>query len=213
MSLVKFDAAYPYGDKHDEFAKVAVDGAESNGLFVGEVGIKDYGEKDNEELANRFKVLKEEFPVVYAFKKDPAEGGKVKQFRFDGTDFTAANIKAFLRDKTGHFLPVAGCIQELDKMALEASKGETPADWGQVAENMNEFIETLTDAKEKKKGSLYVKIIKKILSDGDDFPEKEIARTKKVLKESKVTEEKKKQMNEKINVLLSFVKPKDKDEL
>lgn len=53
VSLVKFDTAYPYGDKHEEFAKVAADGAELPGLFVGEVGIKDYGEKDNEELGNR----------------------------------------------------------------------------------------------------------------------------------------------------------------
>jgi len=52
-SLVKFDVAYPYGDKHEEFAKVAVDGAETKGLFVGEVGIKDYGDKDNEELGKR----------------------------------------------------------------------------------------------------------------------------------------------------------------
>ena len=43
VSLVKFDVAYPYGDKHDEFAKVALDGAEIDELFIGEVGIKDYG--------------------------------------------------------------------------------------------------------------------------------------------------------------------------
>ncbi len=52
-SLIKFDTAYPYGDKHEEFAKVAVDGAEVEDLFVGEVGIKDYGDKDNEELGTR----------------------------------------------------------------------------------------------------------------------------------------------------------------
>ncbi len=52
--MIKFDTAYPYGDKHEEFAKVAVDGAEKAGLFVGEVGIKDYGEKDNEELGKRY---------------------------------------------------------------------------------------------------------------------------------------------------------------
>ncbi len=53
--MIKFDTAYPYGDKHEEFAKVAVDGAEKAGLFVGEVGIKDYGEKDNEELGKRYR--------------------------------------------------------------------------------------------------------------------------------------------------------------
>ena len=52
--MVKFDVAYPYGEKHDEFAKLAVDGAEVDDLMIAEVGIKDYGEKDNEELGNRF---------------------------------------------------------------------------------------------------------------------------------------------------------------
>ena len=27
-SIIKFDVAYPYGEKHDEFAKVSVDGAQ-----------------------------------------------------------------------------------------------------------------------------------------------------------------------------------------
>jgi len=52
-SIIKFDVAYPYGEKHDEFAKISVDAAERRDLFVGEVGIKDYGDKDNEELGTR----------------------------------------------------------------------------------------------------------------------------------------------------------------
>merc|ERR1712179_41161 len=55
-SLVKFDVAYPYGDDHEEFAKVAKDAAGVDPLFIGEVGIKDYGEKDNEDLAAGFEV-------------------------------------------------------------------------------------------------------------------------------------------------------------
>ncbi len=45
VSVVKFDVAYPYGDKHDEFAKIALEAAELPNVFVGEVGIKDYGDK------------------------------------------------------------------------------------------------------------------------------------------------------------------------
>ncbi len=53
FTLVKFDAAYPYGDKHDSFAKVAAEAAKLQDVLVGEVGIKDYGEKDNQQLAER----------------------------------------------------------------------------------------------------------------------------------------------------------------
>ena len=45
VSLVKFDVAYPYGEKHDEYAKIAVEAADLPNVFIGEVGIKDYGDK------------------------------------------------------------------------------------------------------------------------------------------------------------------------
>ena len=54
VSVVKFDTAYPYGDKHEEFAKVALDGSSMDDVLIGEVGIKDYGDKDNEELGTRY---------------------------------------------------------------------------------------------------------------------------------------------------------------
>merc|ERR1711892_858799 len=73
-SLVKFDVAYPYGDQHDEFAKVAKDAADAGDLFVGEVGIKDYAEK--------FELTKDYYPTAFLFVKN-AEG-KVDSFRFAG---------------------------------------------------------------------------------------------------------------------------------
>ena len=45
VSLVKFDVAYPYGDKHEEFSKISEEAAELPNMFIGEVGIKDYGDK------------------------------------------------------------------------------------------------------------------------------------------------------------------------
>lgn len=52
-TLVKFDVAYPYGPKHDEFVKFAESVHNIDSLLVAEVGIKDYGDKDNEDLAKR----------------------------------------------------------------------------------------------------------------------------------------------------------------
>ena len=39
-SIIKFDVAYPYGEDHDEFAKIAKEASDVADLFVGEVGIK-----------------------------------------------------------------------------------------------------------------------------------------------------------------------------
>lgn len=52
-TLVKFDVAYPYGPKHDEYVKFAESVANVDSLLIAEVGVKDYGEKDNADLANR----------------------------------------------------------------------------------------------------------------------------------------------------------------
>ena len=38
VSLVKFDVAYPYGDKHEEFGKFSQSAAEIEDLFVGKYG-------------------------------------------------------------------------------------------------------------------------------------------------------------------------------
>ena len=75
-------------------------GSEFPELFVGEVGIKDYGDKDNAELGKRFNVVKDDYPVVYVFVKKPAEKegekDKLEEYRFDGI-FNANNLKGFLR--------------------------------------------------------------------------------------------------------------------
>ena len=79
---VKFDVAYPYGDKHEEFGKFSQDAAEIEELFVGEVGIKDYGDKDNTDLAEKFNVQKDDYPVVILFEKDSSTG-KLKDYRYN----------------------------------------------------------------------------------------------------------------------------------
>ena len=81
VSIVKFDVAYPYGDKHEQFGKFSQDAAEIEDLFVGDVGIKDYGDKDNGDLAERFNVKKDDYPVVILFQKD-IQSGKLKDFRY-----------------------------------------------------------------------------------------------------------------------------------
>ncbi len=201
VALIKFDTAYPYGDKHDEFAKVAVDAADQKRLFVGEVGVKDYGEKDNEELAKRFNVEKDDFPAVFVFTED-------QHYRFKAKEFTAENIKAFLRAKTGLYLPLAGCIEALDKLVLEELEKDE-ADFKGLLTKVEAF-----ETEEKKKADVYVKVLKKVVADGEDFITKELTRTKKLLDEAKVTEDKKKQLKEKSNVLKTFQRSnKAKDEL
>lgn len=67
VSIVKFDIAYPYGDKHEAYSQFAGDVAERvPDLLVAVVGVKDYGEKDNANLAKRFSV-REIYPDIKLF--------------------------------------------------------------------------------------------------------------------------------------------------
>lgn len=63
-SVVKFDVAYPYGEKHEQFGKLAEALSTNSDILVAHVGVKDYGDKENVALAERFKVVKEDYPVM-----------------------------------------------------------------------------------------------------------------------------------------------------
>ena len=117
-TLVKFDTAYAYGDKHEEFGKVAKDVAEIENILTAEVGIKDYGEKDNSALGEKYGVKKEDFPALFVFHKNK-QTGEIEHHKFtDEDDFKADTIKTFIRQKTGIYLPLPGCIEEFDNFAI-----------------------------------------------------------------------------------------------
>lgn len=65
--MVKFDVAYPYGDKHEQFGKLSATLTSNPNILVAEVGVKDYGDKENVNLAEKYKVVKEDYPVVFLF--------------------------------------------------------------------------------------------------------------------------------------------------
>lgn len=211
VSVVKFDTAYPYGDKHDEFAKVALEGADLPDFFVGEVGIKDYGDKDNEALGKKFSIVKDDYPAVMMFVRQ--SGGKPREeFKFTG-EFNAANLKNFIRQNSGVYMPLAGCIEEFDKLADRMVKaGDDKSELEKILKEAEAAAAKLTEEKQKKKADNYVKIMKKIVSDGKDFVAKERERTEK-MRSQKISDHKKQELGDKLNVLLSFVQRKEKDEL
>lgn len=115
--MVKFDVAFPYGEKHEEFGKVGTTTKDSPDILVAEVGVKDFGQKDNAELAERFNVKKEDYPVVLLFIQ-----GKTEPYKFvaeKDEDFTADNIKRFIKHKSGVYLGLPGCVEKLDRLAEE----------------------------------------------------------------------------------------------
>lgn len=65
--LVKFDIVYPYGEKHETFCQFAEQSSvHIDDFLVATVGIKDYGDRENSKLAERFNVGTD-FPVIKLF--------------------------------------------------------------------------------------------------------------------------------------------------
>lgn len=120
-ALIKFDVAYPYGEKQQVYEQFAADVAGATGglgaldLLVGCVGIKDYGEKDGATLAKRFAVAAD-YPDVQLF----VGGATGRRVRFpSGDPFTAEALKQFVRHNSRINLGLAGCVSELDRLAGE----------------------------------------------------------------------------------------------
>ena len=61
--FVRFDKEYAYGDDHDAWKKFAAEvGGSSAAMLVADVGVSEYGDKDNKDLADRFSIKTDEFP-------------------------------------------------------------------------------------------------------------------------------------------------------
>jgi len=201
-SLIKFDVAYPYGEEHDAFAQIAKESLDVGDLFIGEVGVKDYAERDNERLAERFDVSKEDFPAVILFVQ--VEGGKegnLLHFRF-GDKLNADGLKKFVRQKSGIYLSLPGCIEEFDKLVdklLSAPEAEKQS----VLKEAEALWDKTHGPRMAKRADIYVKLMRKVVATGPSFVAKEAQRVKKLLG-GKISSDKKEELEEKSNILKSF---------
>lgn len=116
--MVKFDVAFPFGNMHEEFGSVAETTKDVEDLLVAIVGVKDFGDKDNADLAKRFDIDKKDFPVVLLFVQGQTKPIKLLS-KENEQDFTATNIKRLVRAKTGIYLGLPGCVEQLDRLAEE----------------------------------------------------------------------------------------------
>ncbi|XP_072934290.1 endoplasmic reticulum resident protein 29 [Epargyreus clarus] len=201
-SLVKFDVAYPYGDKHDAFVALAKTSQDVDELLVAEVGVKDYGEKENEGLAKKYGASKENFPLVKLFIK-----GQSEPVVFDDSrGFTSDELRRFVREKSGVYLSLPGCVKELDILAMKYMKTDRESR-KDVLKEVEKILKTLAD-KEASSGKIYKTIMEKIQEKGDEFIISEKQRVNKLLG-GKVSEEKKKELALRINILQTFQLRKD----
>ncbi|KAK5638391.1 hypothetical protein RI129_012686 [Pyrocoelia pectoralis] len=200
--IVKFDVSYPYGDKEDVYVQLSKDIGTNKDVVVARVGVQDYGDKNNEALAKKYGITKDDFPVVLLFvegKRDPIPFPVKKEWVID-------DFRHFLRDNTNIYIGLPGCIESFDKLAQEfvvASNKE---------KKLKEAEKMLETQQEGSTAQIYIKLMKKVISDGVQFVQQELARLKKIIKEGKVNKNKMEELSQRMNILHSFV-VKQKEEL
>lgn len=79
-----------FGEKYDAFKKFAESAANTKDLLIAEIPVTDYGEKENDQLAQEYNVVKADFPAYKLFLK-----GKSTPIDYTG-DKTEDDLKRFL---------------------------------------------------------------------------------------------------------------------
>merc|ERR1711920_613795 len=85
-------------------------------FFIGEVPVQEYGDKENDDLRERFGLKKDDFPVYFLFNKANKEGAK-----YSGA-IKADAIASWLR-KNQVKMPAVGTIQEFDELVKKFFQG------------------------------------------------------------------------------------------
>lgn len=195
--LVKFDKQYPYGEKQDEFKKVAESSISQPDLLVAEVPVQDWGEKDNADLATRFDIKNDDFPEYRLFLQ-----GKADPVAYTGDETRADDIKKFIVKESGLWLGLPACIQEFDELVkrfLHAAADDRKS----IVAEAETLKETITDPAKKERAVVYVKTMQKVIENGDGYIKTELARVDK-LSDGKVSDKKKAQLKERSSILTSF---------
>ncbi|XP_035690516.1 endoplasmic reticulum resident protein 29-like [Branchiostoma floridae] len=202
--LVKFDEQYPYGDKQDEFKKLAEQLSTQKELLVAEVGISKFGEKENEELGTRFGVDVEEAPKYKLIMQ-----GKDEPIPYEG-EIKYDDLLRFVKDNSGLWIGLPATLEAFDKLTMEFMAAPDDKLTGLITK-AEEEAKPLEDEQDKKSAEMYIKIMKKVQEKGKDFVNTEITRVKK-LQDGKVSKTQKENIKNRLNVLSSF-KAAVKDEL
>ena len=79
-------------------------------IFIGEVRIKDYGDKVNQDLAERFNVNQDKANLPETILFQTKDGVLHEVVRYGG-DYSIDNLRTFLSSKTGVYIQCDGCIK------------------------------------------------------------------------------------------------------
>ncbi len=187
---------FQHGDENDAFKKVtsAITGNSALSLLVGTVGIQEWGDKNNFDLAEKHKVsTSSDWPVYMFF---PAKSKKGVKYEQDKKSKDA--ILRFLREQK---VPIrlAGRIDQLDALAKDFMANKDGR-----AEILKKAEAVEVGEKRTATKKLYLSIMQKIIDEGNSYVKSERKRLNNLLKEKDIKPEKKGQTEKRANILQAF---------
>jgi len=192
--FVRFDKEYSYGDEHDawkDFAKKV--GESSADMLVCDVGVSEYGEKENADLSDRYSIKTEDFPSYRLWLKGKATAEPVV---FKGDKKSDAFLR-FAQAEAGVWVGLPGQVKEMDELAKGFAKD--PKGTVSKAETAAKGV----SEKDADSAKYYVKVMTK-LAGSSDFVKKETDRLQKMIDDGSVKANKKEQFGRRLNILSSF---------
>ena len=196
--LVKFDETYPYGEKQDTFKEVVDATLSQPDALAAEIQISDYGEKENVDLADKYGITKEQYPVYRLFINGDLEG-----IPYKGDTKRANEIKKFLMTEAGLWLGLPDCLQQFDLLVTKFYKASDNDKRTAVVTEAEKEAEKIKDEMEKNSAEMYIKTMKKVLEKGESFIDDEVKRVEKI-RDGKISDKKKEQLSSRLNILTSF---------
>jgi endoplasmic reticulum protein 29 len=190
--MVRFDKEYSYGDEHDAWKSFAAKvGDSSADMLVCDVGVSEYGDKDNSDIADKFSIKSEDFPQYRLWKK-----GSKEPLVYKGDKKEEAFLR-FAQAEADIWVGLSGQLKDFDALAKAFP--------GDKAGSLKKAEAAAKGAGEKDADSAkyYIKVMTK-LSEKADFVAKETERLQKMIDDGSVKATKKEQFGRRLNILSSF---------
>ena len=194
--FARFDKEYSYGDEHDAWKDFAAKvGDSSADMLVADIGVSEYGDKDNSDLAERYSIKSDDFPQYRLWLK--SKGSATEPEGYKGDKKSDAFLR-FVQEKAGVWIGLPGQVKELDALAKKFSAGNKD----KVLKEAEAAAKKI-DAKETDSAKYYVKVMSKAI-ETDGFVAKETGRLQKMIDDGSVKASKKEQFGRRLNILSSF---------
>lgn len=148
----------------------------------------------------RYGLAKKDFPVVKLFVN-----GQQEPYTFDDKEFNEETLQKFVvkHTKTVVYIGLPGTLEQFDKLAVEFVLEKSTKKRQSLLLEAEKLWDEIEGKQKQRSAEMYVKLMRKVLEKSDEFLDTEITRINNVLKGS-MTQEKKADLNVRLNILESF---------